>query len=520
MDKEENMGVNSYTFYDVICRNAGIYSDKEAIVFNNIRLSYREYKEKCDQLAAGLYREGVLKGDRIAVIDQNSEKFLILYGAAAKIGAIIVAVNWRIQQAEMEYIFHDSEPKLVFVGSDYQKMIIDAAEKFSSVKKYYALSQNIPNGFYPIDGLYTSNLACKNADVDAGDGFVIMYTAAVDGQPRGALLSQANIIAVNFEMIDQYSLGKDDCNICFIPLFHIGGLAMCTAIMQSGGRNIIMNRFDAEETVKLIDKEKVTVFFTFAPILKIIADKYEENGGDLSSVQKVTGIESPQNITRFNSLAKNAKFYSAYGQTEAMAVAGGLMDEKPGSVGRPSNLAKIALFDDYDNPAPLGTAGEICVRSPAVFCGYWGLDEANVYTFRNGWHHTGDIGRFDEEGFLWYVKRKAQKDLIKPGGENVYPAEVEKAILAYNSVAEVSVIGVKDDEWGEAVKAIIVLKPGEKIFTLQELTEFMADRIARYKKPKYVTFVDVLPKTADGEIDREKVKMSYGESGTGKLIKL
>lgn len=505
------MAVHNYTFYDVICRNAKIYSHREAIIFNGRRLSYLDYKEKCDQLAAGLLRDGILKGDRIAVIDQNSEKFLLLYGAAAKIGAIVVSVNWRIQQTEADHIFRDSQPKLVFVGSDYQKMVTQAAGNISSMKKCYVLGQNIQQGFFPFDELLISNAADKDMDIDAHDGFVMMYTAAVDGQPRGALLSQANILAVNLEMIDQYKLGSDDCNICFLPLFHIGGLVMCSAVMQSGGRNVIAERFDADEALHLIGKEKATVFFTFAPILKMIADKYEENGGDLSSVTKVAGIESPQNIARFCSIAKNAKFYAAYGQTEAMAIAGGPMDERPGSVGRPANLAKIALFNDYDEQVPVGTAGEICVRSPAVFCGYWQLEKVTAYTFRNGWHHTGDIGRFDEDGFLWYVKRGAQKDLIKPGGENVYPAEVEKAILAHGAVAEVSVIGVHDDEWGEAVKAVIVLQPGEKEFTLKELTELMADRIARYKKPKYLVFVNSLPKTPDGEIDRQKVKASYGQ---------
>ena len=157
----------------------------------------------------------------------------------------------------------------------------------------------------------------------------------------------------------------------------------------------------------------------------------------------------------------------------------------------------------------MGTQGEICVRSPAVFLGYWGRDEDNAYTFRNGWHHTGDIGRFDEDGFLWYVKRKAEKELIKPGGENVYPAEVEKVVLEHEAVAEVSVIGVADDQWSEAIKAIVVFKEGKSIDP-DELREFVASKIARHKKPKYVDVVDALPKTEDGEIDRDQVKKDHG----------
>ena len=188
---------------------------------------------------------------------------------------------------------------------------------------------------------------------------------------------------------------------------------------------------------------------------------------------------------------------------------GGPAEERPGSAGKPSPFLKVALFDDYDNEVPVGTAGEICVRGPAVFLGYWGREEDTAYTFRNGWHHTGDIGRFDEDGFLFYVKRKAEKELIKPGGENVYPAEVEKVILEHDKVAEASVIGVPDKKWGEAIKAVCVLKPGDSLDP-KELSEFVASKIARYKKPQYIDFVDALPKTEEGEIDRDQVKKDHG----------
>jgi long-chain acyl-CoA synthetase len=169
----------------------------------------------------------------------------------------------------------------------------------------------------------------------------------------------------------------------------------------------------------------------------------------------------------------------------------------------------VALFDDDDQEVPVGTPGEICVKSPTVFLGYWGREEDNARTFRNGWHHTGDIGRFDADGYLWYVKRKAEKELIKPGGENVYPAEVEKVILEHGAVAEACVIGVPDREWGEAIKAVCVLKRGRDL-TPPALIDFVASRIARYKKPKHVDFVDALPKTPEGETDRVEVKRRHG----------
>ncbi len=504
------MGLYDYTIYDFICRNAQIYQDQDSIVFNDKRLSHRKYKEKCDHLAAGLIRSGIEKGDRLGVLAHNCDDFMILYGAAAKIGAIVLPVNWRFQQDEVEYVLNDCTPKIAFAGADYQNTLSEAIKKVKSIKKCYTLGGgDVPEGFLPFDGLYSEEGADQEYDIPADSGFVIIHTAAVEGRPRGALLSHTSVIYGNLLMIHQYSFGPQDCHICILPLFHIAGLAMAVAIMHAGGKNVIVERFDAELTLQLIENEKGTAFFNFAPILKMIMDKYEEGSYDISSLRNVSGLDHPDNIQRFLKLAPNAKYWSGFGQTEVMGVSGGDFEERPGSAGKPSILAKVALFDDYDNEVPVGTPGEICVRSPSVFLGYWGLEEDNAQTFKNGWHHTGDVGRFDEDGYLWYVKRKAQKELIKPGGENVYPAEVEKTILDHDAVEEVSVIGVSDTQWGEAIKAICVLKSGKSL-EAKELIDFVASKIARYKKPKHVVFVDTLPKTEDGEVDRDQLKKDHG----------
>jgi len=307
------------------------------------------------------------------------------------------------------------------------------------------------------------------------------------------------------------SLGPDDCFLCILPLFHIAALSTAMAMMHAGGKSVIVERFDPEEALNLVAREGVTTLMYFPPILKLLIDKYKEGGGtyDLSSLRHANGLDSPENMLAFREIAPQAQFGTGFGQTEAYPVSGGPMDARPGSAGRPSPLARVALFDDYGNEVLQGTPGEICVKSPVVFSGYWGREQDNARTFRDGWHHTGDIGRFDEDGFLWYVKRKAEKELIKPGGENVYPSEVERVILGHEAVAEVSVIGVPDDQWGEAVKAVCVLKPG-KALGEQELIDFVGSKIARYKKPKYVSFVASLPKTQEGEVDRDRIKKEHG----------
>jgi acyl-CoA synthetase (AMP-forming)/AMP-acid ligase II len=506
------MLTQGFTLYDVICRNAQCYADREAIVFNDLRLDYRQFKERCDQLAAGLVRMGVEKGDRLGIVAHNCDAFMILYGAAAKIGAILLPVNWRFQLNEVEYVLNDGAPKFVFAGPEYQKMVEEIAGKVDSIERCYTIGGGaVPDGFHPFETLYSEDGADAQFLIPADAGFVIIHTAAVAGKPRGALLSQSNVVHCNLQMMIGNHLGPDDCHICILPLFHIAALSMAMAVMHAGGKNAVLERFDPELTLKLIEREKGTNFFHFPPILQMLLDKHDETGGkyDLSTLKHVGGIDSPDNMMRFKKIVPHVVLGTAFGQTEAFPVTAGPVEERPGSAGRPTPLSKVVLFDDYDNEVPVGTPGEICVRSPVVFMGYWGRDEDTAYTFRNNWHHTGDIGRFDEDGYLWYVKRKAEKELIKPGGENVYPVEVEKVILEHEAVDEVCVIGVPDTQWGEAIKAICVLGEGRSMDP-QSLIDLVATQIARYKKPKFVVFVDSLPRTADGEIDRDQVKKDHG----------
>jgi long-chain acyl-CoA synthetase len=384
------------------------------------------------------------------------------------------------------------------------------AEKIESIEACYTIGGGeAPEGILRLEDLYIDAGGGEEFEISGDSGFVIIHTAAVAGRPRGALLSQHNITAINLGMILQFGLNSEDCHISHLPLFHIAGLSVSTAVMQAGGANVICGTFDPASTLRLIEKEKGTLFFNFPPILKMMIDKYEEQPCNVKSIRLVAGLDHPDNIQRFLEFAPQARFWTGFGQTEAMGVSGGLIDEKPGSTGRPSLLASVALFDDYDQAVAVGSPGEICVRGPAVFLGYWNLPDDTAYTFRNGWHHTGDIGRFDEDGYLWYVKRKAEKELIKPGGENVYPAEVEKVILTHAAVKEVSVIGVPDPKWGEAIKAVCCLKAGQTLVA-EELIEYVASKIARYKKPQQVVFVESLPKTAAGEIDRDQVKKDHG----------
>jgi long-chain acyl-CoA synthetase len=270
-----------------------------------------------------------------------------------------------------------------------------------------------------------------------------------------------------------------------------------------------MSKFDAARAVQLIEEKKISFMFDFSPILASVLEAAEKSGSDISTLQHVVGLESPEVIEKYQE-SVGGTFYCMYGQTETSAIATmGRYSDKPGSAGRTIPLADVRLVDDDDHPVPVGEVGEIAVKGPMVFKGYWNLAEDTAEAFRGGWQHTGDLGRFDGDGFLWYEGRKAEKELIKPGGENVYPAEVEKAILEHPAVENTVVFGVPDPKWKEGIKAVCQLKAGQSLEP-RELIAFVGSRIASFKKPQYVEFVSELPQLKDGSADRAKVKALYG----------
>ena len=282
------------------------------------------------------------------------------------------------------------------------------------------------------------------------------------------------------------------------------------ATLQAGGANVIQERFDPAEAVGLMDQHHVSLLASFPPVLTTLLEAREATGAAWDSLRYVLGLDAPEMIQRL--LAESgATFWTGYGQSETSGVVT-LIDvrEKPGAVGKPLPAAELRCFDEQDNEVPVGAPGEIVVQGPLVFQGYWRDEDATLYAARDGWHHTGDLGRFDEEGYLYYVGRKPEKDLIKSGGENVYPAEVEFAIASLPQVSAVCVFGVPDETWGETVKAVIELKPGETL-TNQEVIEAVTARIAAYKKPRRIQLVKALPRTSEGQIDRIAVKATYGE---------
>ena len=506
------MAAHAFTLYDMIARGASVYGDAPAVIQGERTVSFREFRRRVDALAGGLAALGIGAGDRVCILAQNDAAYLELYGACARRGAVAYPINWRLTGPEVARVVERAAPRLFVADASASGVVAGWPSATPSVAHWYQLGEPVAAGFTPFATLYRDD-ATEPAATGPDDAFAAISTAAVDVVPRGAVLTHANLIAANLTAAACFGLTPADRYLLALPLFHITALGTALAHMQAGGASVVVSRFDAEEAVRLIDRHGVTHVSDFPPVLSSLLDAADKLGSRLPSLRDVAGLDAPATIQRLHETT-GATFWTGFGQSETTGfVSLQRVRDRPGAAGRPVPIARIGLVDDDDREVAVGTPGEIVVRGPLVFQGYFSQPDVTAYTLRNGWHHTGDVGRLDAEGYLHYVGRKPEKELIKPGGENVYPAEVETVIAEMADVGGVCVYGVPDARWGEAVKAVVeVTAPGR--YTAQQVADHVSSRIARFKRPHVVVFTDALPRTAAGAVDRDAVKRTWGPAAS------
>ena len=502
------LSVHALTVYDVIVRGAEVHRDAPAVIQGERTVSFAELRRRVDELAGGLAALGIERGERVCVLAQNDAAYVDLYGACARQGIVAYPINWRLTGPEVERVVERARPTMMVVDAATRPLVADwLAAK--AVPHRYQLGAEAGAGFDAFGALYRPG-APPPAAVAPGDAFAVISTAAVDVIPRGAVLTHANILTANLTVIAALGLTPRDRYLAVLPLFHVTALGMSLAHLHAGAAVVVVPRFDAEEAVRLIDRHQVAHVSDFPPVLASLLDAAEKVGSALPSLTHVSGLDSPATIGRLHEKTR-ARFWTGFGQSETSGfVTIQPVTDKPGASGRPVPAAQVGIVDEYDRQVPTGTPGEIVVRGPLVFQGYFDQPDVTAHTFRNGWHHTGDVGRFEADGYLHYVRRKPEKELIKPGGENVYPAEVETVIVQMPAVTGVCVYGVPDPRWGEAVKAVVEIKGGPRP-TAQQVGDFVGERIARFKRPHVVVFTDALPRGADGAVDRDAVKARWGD---------
>src|SRR5438094_7670238 len=505
------MDVHGFTVYDMIARGAFVHGDAPAILHGDRELSFREFRRQVDALAGGLLALGIGKGERICILAQNDPAYLELYGACARQGIVAYPVNWRLTAQEVARVVERAAPRMMVVDAATLPVVAGWPEAKPALARWAPSGRPAAPVFKPRAALSRRASVPPGPEVSPDDPFAVISTAAVDVIPRGAALTHRNVITANLTAMASIGYTPADRYLLALPLFHITALGGALAHMHAGAASVLVARFDAEEAVRLIDRHGITHVSDFPPVLTTLLDAAETLGSRLERLKHVSGLAAPQTIQALHEQTR-AQFWTGFGQSETSGfVTLQRVLDKPGAAGKPVPLCQVKVVDEYDREVPVGAPGEIVVRGPLVFQGYFGQPDVTAYTLRNGWHHTGDVGRFDADGYLYYVRRKPEKELIKPGGENVYPAEVETVIMQMDGVGGVCVYGIPDAKWGEAIKAVVEVKAAGR-YTAQQVSDFVASKIARFKRPHVVAFADVLPRTADGAVDREAVKAKWGQA--------
>jgi acyl-CoA synthetase (AMP-forming)/AMP-acid ligase II len=514
------MNPQTFGIYDLLARNAVAQKDDLALVTEiGEERTFARLLERVDALGSGLAARGLAPGDRVAILAQNFAAYFELYLACARQGVVAYPFNWRWSREEVARLLERARPRAFVSDQSTSEKIPDAVLDDEGLAFRAVFDGTPPPGWVAFDDLYREpGATTPPASIELGAPFAVIATAAVDVVPRGAVLTHGNVLASSAMQIGAMRLGPGDRNLLALPLFHIAALGNAMGVFQAGGANVVMAKFDADAAVELIDRWHVTYMSDFPPVLATVLDAAARRGTRLPSLRIVSGLDAPAVMERLQE-ATSADFWTGFGQTETSGfVTVQRYRDLPGAAGKSGSLCRVRLVDDFDREVAAGTPGEIVVRGPIVFQGYDGQPDVTAYTFRDGWHHTGDVGRFDEAGRLYYVKRKAEKELIKPGGENVYPAEVETVIVELAGIRHACVFGVPDATWGEAIRAVVELDGTAAeagALSAEAVIEHVGSRIARYKRPKHVVLVERLPRTEDGAIDREAVKAQWSQASRG-----
>lgn len=474
-------------------------------------LTYRDIDDRTTRLASALRRKGVAAGDRVALCSFNSPAMFELTFAIAKLGAITVMINHRLTATEMNYILSDSGAKVVCASTPLVDVVTTAAKGTAAAEivPLTTAAERLEHLDDAIEALIASGDADEALpDVNPDSPALLMYTSGTTGKPKGAILTHTNLFWVSlYHNNVGAGINHNNRNLVVAPLFHIGGLAVYTlATTYWGGANYILESFSPGKWAAAVETYSCTTAFAVPTMWAAILRSGELDTHDTSSLLVAISGGAPCPIPIIEGLqAKGLSFTEGFGMTETAAAASILSSEfittKAGSVGKPSTNVDFRVVDDSGNDVAPDTVGELIVRGPSVFKGYWNRPEADAEAFRNGWFHTGDLAKSDADGFYFLVDRK--KDMIISGGENVYPIEVEQALHSHDGISDISVIGTPDDYWGEAVTAIIVpSNAGHSNYEtlIASLERHARDRLAGFKIPRYYFVVDALPLTATGKV--------------------
>lgn len=482
-------------------------------------LSYGSLNERCNRGANYLKELGVGPGDRVALLAYNTTDLMELMFACQKLGAIFVPLNWRLAVPELQVIIDDCQPSVLFFGSEFAAV---ATQLVTTLEIPLAslcdgLDSDYERGLQAASPRFRFHPQCHD------DTWIIMYTSGTTGTPKGACITHGNVLFSSLNQTLRFSLGNRSRCLTVLPLFHVGGLFLfATFLMHLGGSAVIMRQFDPQVCLSLLaDPElAITDIFGVPTIFLFMSQLPAFAAADLGHLHRVMvgGAPAPMELLEAYT-AKGVPIGQGFGMTETATTGTALSAhhslDKLGSSGLPALHAELRVVDTEGRDVPPGEVGELWIKGPAISPGYWNRPDANAASFTDGWFHTGDAVRVDEDGYYYIVDR--WKDMFISGGENVYPAEIENALFSLKEVAEAAVIGVPDQRWGEVGCAYIALKSGARL-PEQAVIDHCRAQLAGFKVPKHIRFIDEIPHNAAGKVLKQELRLHYqnehGPTGT------
>ncbi|MFB4165543.1 fatty acid--CoA ligase [Alteribacillus sp. JSM 102045] len=517
------------TLRDIFEQSVKNNSDKEALV--DVRLSKRwtfsQWNKEVNQLARAFTRAGVKKGDRVSTVLFNTSEFAMTLLACIKLGAVFNPINFRLTDKEIEFIINDAEPRIVLFEKAVENQIRPLADLFPNVEFWY-IDEDPPSYAYSYyERLSIEDTTRPEVSLTEEDIYAIMYTSGTTGKPKGVVHKHRDMVDQSVLIIASQRISAKDNGLSVAPLFHCAELH-CAFIprFHLGVKNVLLHHFEPEAVLNTVQKENISIFFA-APTMWSMLIQEKKESMELTSLKKALYGGAPMAPALVKEVHNtfNVQLFQAYGMTEMGPAITILSDDeqlsKAGSAGKPLINHEIRVVRtrndgklDPDDEAKAGEQGEIIVRGPSMMSEYYKRPEATAEVLYNGWYYSGDVGYFDEDGYLWVNDRI--KDMIVSGGENIYSREVEDALFDHPGVLDAAVVGEPDEKWGERVMAFIVKK--EESLTAEELERFCinSDRIANYKRPRRYEFVEELPRNASGKLQkfklREKVMKQEGSS--------
>jgi acyl-CoA synthetase (AMP-forming)/AMP-acid ligase II len=515
---------------DFLSISVAICGDRDAMVFDGARWSYAQIHERVNRLANAFRGLGLKKGDRIGILQVNCNQHIESYFAAAKIGAIFVPLNFRAKEEELAYMIGNAGAKALLVGERYLETAEGILPKIPTVEQCLCLEGARLGTFRSYEDLIASSRADDlPEEVGDEDITILMYTSGTTGRPKGVPLRHSGFVSYVLENVEPANPEVEEKNLLTVPLYHVAGIQAMLAAIYGGRTLVLMKQFETEEWLKTVQREKATRAMLVPTMLKWVIDHPQFAAFDLSSLKVITYGAAPMPFEVIRKAIEKmpwVRFINAFGQTETAStitslgpedhVIEGTQEERDkklkrlaSSIGKPLPDVEIRVVDEEGKELPPHQVGEIIARGPRVMTGYWGDEEKTKQVMtETGWLRTGDRGWLDEEGYLYLAGRA--DDMIIRGGENISPEEVENVLRAYHKIDEVACIGVPDPEWGQEPRALVVLKKGESA-TSEEIIQFCRDKLAGFKRPKSVVFLDRFPRNPMGKLLRKDLREKYGQ---------